>query len=130
MGIETSHVCRSCGTEFTVQQEGSRKSDVLHCDVCGARTYVLLVEVQDLYLRYHRTPLLAFKLDNTGRRVQYVSPAAARERAEYHAAVEGTLGPCACGGRYRYAAPPRCPGCLSTEEMWDVDETGEVVFHD
>ena len=90
-------------------EEGSRKSDVLHCDVCGARTYVLLVEVQDLEDRYLRTPPLAFKLDNKGRRVQYVSPAAARERAEYHAAVEGRLGPCACGGRYRYAAPPRCP---------------------
>ena len=130
MGVETSRVCRACGAKFTVQTDGSRRSDVLHCDVCGTRTYVLHEDVEDLYLRYHRTPLLAFKLDNKGRRIQYVSPAAAHDRAEYHAEVEVRLRLCPCGGRFRYAAPPRCPGCRSTEELWDVNEKGETVFHD
>ena len=59
MGMETSHVCRSCGARFTVQWSGSRKSDVLHCDVCGARTYVLFADVQDLRVRYDPGPFLS-----------------------------------------------------------------------
>ena len=46
----------------------------------------------------------------------------------YHAAVEGQLAPCACGGRFTYAAPPRCPHCGSTEERWKP--TGEQVLYD
>lgn len=122
MGMETSHICRSCGTRFTVHRGGSRKGEVLHCERCGTRLWLLREHVQDLYLRYHRTPVLAYTLDSQGRRVQYIDPVAARDRAEYQAAVEGRLRRCPCGGRFRYGAEPRCPGCLSTEEMWDVDE--------
>lgn len=125
MGIETSHVCRSCGTKFTVPTGGSRKADVLHCDVCGARTYVLHEDVRDLYLRYlkHPKPHLSVPRDE-------VSPGEYLWPAEYHAGVEERLGPCPCGGTFRYAAAPRCPTCRSTEEMWDVDETGWTIIHD
>ena len=68
MGTQTSHVCRSCGTRFSVQDGGGFFFDELHCD--------------------------------------------------------------ACGGRYRYDAPPRCPGCRSTSEMWAEDEAGESVIYD
>ena len=129
MGMETSHVCRSCLTKFTVQQGGSRKGDVLHCDLCGTRLWLFHEHVQDLRRRYYPKPFLSSRA-HTDSQIQPVTPGDSLGPAEYHAAVEDRLGPCACGGRFRHGASPRCPGCLSTEEMWDVDEAGEVVFHD
>ena len=49
---------------------------------------------------------------------------------EYHAAAEATLGPCGCGGRFRYDAPARCPECRSTPEQWDVDPKVGRSFYD
>lgn len=125
MSDEASRICRACGAKFTVQTGGSRRSDVLHCDVCGARMYVLHEDLGDLYRRYLRHP----KPYVYGWTLQE-DPGDGLNPAEYHAAVEDTLGPCACGGRFRYDAPPRCPTCRSTEEMWDVDEAGWTVIHD
>lgn len=126
MGEETSHVCRGCGTKFTVWEGGSRKVDVLFCDVCGAMTDVFFADLGDLYLRYYPKPYLSADPGPIPEDI----PGKPLGPYEFHAAVEGTLGPCACGGRFRYAAPPRCPGCRSTEEMWDVDPEGEIVIHD
>ncbi len=108
-----------------MQTSGSRRSDVLHCDVCGVRTYVLHEDVWDLYIRYLKRPkpYLSLKRDE-------VSPGEYLWPAEYHAAVEDRLRPCPCGGRVLYGASPRCPGCRSTEEMWDVDESGPEIIHD
>ena len=103
----------------------SRRSDVLHCDTCGARTYVLHENLGDIYVRFSRR-LKPYVYGWTPQE----DPGESLSPAEYHAAVEGSLGPCACGGRFRYDASPRCPGCRSTEEMWDVDETGWTVIHD
>lgn len=129
MGMETSHVCRSCGTKFTVLAGGSRKGDVLHCDLCGTRLWLFHEHVQDLRRRYDAKPFLS-PLAHTDRRIQQEARGDSLSPAEYHAAVEGWLRPCPCGGGFRYSAPPRCPGCGSTEEMWNVDETGWTVIHD
>lgn len=57
-------------------------------------------------------------------------PGRALTRAEYRAAAEATLDRCACGGTYRYDAPPRCPGCRSTPDRWDEDPDGPMMFID
>ena len=51
-------------------------------------------------------------------------------RGGYHAAAEATLGACACGGRFSYDAPARCPECRSTAEQWDEDPHGSHIFYD
>ena len=55
-------------------------------------------------------------------------PAQPLGEAAYYAAVERQLPPCPCGGRFTYAAPPRCPRCGGTEERWTP--TGEQMFYD
>ena len=51
-------------------------------------------------------------------------------REEYHTLAEGTLRPCACGGRFRYDASPRCPSCHSLPEQWERDPTAPNMLYD
>lgn len=64
------------------------------------------------------------------RRIQAEYPGEPLTEAEYHTAVEATLKPCQCGGRFRYDAPPRCPTCRSTSEAWDGDRRISSVYYD
>ena len=52
MGHETSHLCRSCGTRFSVGEGGGFFYDELHCDACGAVTSVRHQNLGDIHLRY------------------------------------------------------------------------------
>ena len=61
------------------------------------------------------------------RRIREQYPGEPLSEAEYHAAVEASLKPCKCGGRFRYDASGRCPSCRSTAEMWDGDESGPTI---
>jgi len=112
-----------------VRWSGSRKCDVLHCDACGTRLVLLHEDVRDLRDRLYPTSFFVPRPDaDSG--AEQGPPYRYRVPSEYHAAIEASQRPCHCGGRFRYGALPRRPGCRSTEEMWDVDEKGEVVFHD
>ena len=132
MGHETSHRCRACGTRFSVREGGGFFFDELHCDACGAVRDVSHQALGDIHLRYVKglgMPYAMVRAD-MDRRIQEEYPGEPLSEAAYHADVEATLDPCACGGRFRYGAPPRCPGCRSTEAMWDVDEAGVEAFYD
>jgi len=43
-------------------------------------------------------------------------------------AAEETAGKCSCGGDYKSDAPPRCPGCKSTDLIKDPD--GPIILYD
>jgi hypothetical protein len=64
------------------------------------------------------------------RRIREEYPGEPLTRTEYHAAAEGTLEPCACGGRFRYDAPARCPRCRSTSSQWDRDPNARSMHYD
>ena len=132
MGRQTSQRCRACGTAFSVRDGGGFFFDELHCDDCGAATSVGHRDLGDIHLRYVKGLGMPYAMVRAemDRRIQQEYPGEPLSRGEYLAAVEGGLGPCPCGGRFRYDAPPRCPGCRSTEAMWDVDEAGGEVFYD
>ena len=132
MGSSTGHICRSCGTTFIVRTGGGFYFDQLHCDRCGATRGVKHEDMGEIHLRFIKGlpgpyTVSRAKMD---RRIQLEYPGEPLDRDGYHAAVEATLEPCACGGRFRYGAPPRCPTCRSTREMWDQDPKAGRALYD
>ena len=132
MGPQAGQICRRCGTRFTVCEGGGFVFDELHCDACGADTSVSHRDMGEIHLRYVKGldrpyAIVRAELD---RAIQEEHPGEPLGEAAYHAAVEATLEPCACGGRFRYGAPPRCPGCRSTAEAWDEDPSAGMVIYD
>jgi hypothetical protein len=106
--------------------------DLLHCDTCGADQGVGHQDMGDIHLRFVKGlpgPYAVSRSEMDGR-IQREYPGGPLTRAEYHAAVEATLEPCSCGGRFRYDAAARCPGCRSTDDQWDWDQTAPSVLYD
>ena len=106
--------------------------DELHCDACGAVTSARHQDLGDIHLRYVKGLGMPYAMVRAemDRRIQQEYPGEPLSEADYHATVEDRLDPCSCGGRFGYAAPPRCPSCRSTEAMWDVDESAGEAFYD
>jgi hypothetical protein len=132
MGQRTGHICQACGTRFAVDSGGGFMFDMLHCDECGRTESLDHRELGDIHLRFVkglRTPY-AIARAKSDRYIQEHYPGEPLSRDEYHAAAEGTLDPCPCGGRFRYAAPPRCPTCRSTSEQWEKDPRAGWMFYD
>ncbi len=132
MGSITGHICQACDTTFSVESGGGFMFDLLHCEECGAAQSVSHEELGDIHLRFIKglgVPYAVSRME-MDRRIQEEYPGEPITRDEYHAAAEATLPPCSCGGRFRYDAPPRCPTCRSTSEMWNVDATAMYVLYD
>ena len=132
MGRRSGVICRECGTRFDVDEGGGFFFDLLHCDTCGGTCSVGHQELGDIHLRYVKglPGPYAVARSKMDRQIQQEYGGKPLTRAEYHAAAEATLEPCTCGGSYRYDARPRCPGCRSTQEHWDVDPDGVMVMYD
>ncbi|MDP2349696.1 MAG: hypothetical protein Q8M74_00890 [Chloroflexota bacterium] len=106
--------------------------DLLHCDACGMTKSVRHEELGDIHLGFVKGlsgPYAVARAD-MDRRIQAEYPGKPISRDEYHAAAEATLEPCACGGRFGYDAPGRCPGCRSTHDQWDQDPGGRSMHYD
>ncbi len=132
MGHTAGYVCKACGTRFSVRHGGGFFFDLLYCEDCGKARSVGHQDLGDIHLRFvkglnHPYAVARAEMD---RRIQLEYPGEPLDRAEYHVAAEGTLEPCPCGGRFRYDAPPRCPDCRSTSELWDKDPTVSGMFYD
>ena len=132
MGGMAGYICRACGTHFTVRGGGGFRFDELHCDACGADRAVGHAELGDIHLRFVKGLSVPYAVSRreSDARIQRDYPGEPLSEGAYHAAVEATLEPCVCGGRFRYDAPPRCPGCRSTEEQWDWDPSGADALYD
>ena len=132
MGQMSSYVCRVCGTKFSVSVGGGFYYDLLHCDSCGAHKSVAHQDLGDIFLGYIKGLDVPYTVATAGRdrQIREEYPGKPLSEAEYHAAVEASLKPCKCGGRFRYDASGRCPSCRSTAEMWDADKSGTTVMFD
>ena len=132
MGSATSYICRTCGTHFMARDGGGFMFDLLHCDTCGATKSVSHEELGDIHLGFVKGLPGPYAMARAAmdRRIQAEYPGRTLTRDEYHAATEGTLQVCACGGRFTYSAPARCPGCRSTRAQWDRDPHGPMMCID
>ena len=132
MGSLRGAICRICGTRFTVRSGGGFYFDLLHCDQCGMAKSFAHDEMGEVHLRFVKGLPGPYALARSAmdRRIQTEYTGAPLSRDEDHAAVEATPDPCRCGGRFRYDAPPRCPGCRSTQEVWDRDPTISSAYID
>jgi hypothetical protein len=132
MGSASGHICRACGTRFTLRSGGGFYFDLLHCNTCGEAKSVGHQELGDVHLGFVKGlpgPYAVARME-MDRRIQREYPGEPLTRAEYHAAAEATLDSCTCGGFFRYDAPARCPTCRSTSEQWDQDPTVPGMLYD
>lgn len=132
MGSQAGYICRTCGTAFTVRSGGGFFFDLLHCDACGETKSVSHQELGDIHLGFVKglPGPYAVARSRMDRQIKDTYEGEPLTRDEYHAAAEATLEACACGGRFRYDAPARCPGCRSTHEQWDGDPAAGHVLYD
>jgi hypothetical protein len=106
--------------------------DLLRCDTCGNVRNTSHEELGDVHLGFVKGLPGPYAVTRSAmdRRIQAEFPGEPLTRDEYHAAAEATLEACACGGRFTYDAPARCPECRSTEDQWDEDPDGVHIFYD
>ena len=128
MGSVIEYRCEACGTDISVSEGGGFFFDRLHCDRCGKSATISHQDLGDIHLRFVKGLKTPYALARAAmdRDIQANYPGEPISRAEYRALAEATLKPCECGGRFRYDAPSRCPGCRSTREAWSG---GRVVAH-
>ena len=132
MGSASSFICRTCGAHFMARDGGGFMFDLLHCDTCGATRSVSHQDLGDIHLGFVKGLPGPYAVARAAmdRRIQREYKGQPLTRDEYHAAAQATLGDCACGGRFRYDAPGRCPECRATDDQWDVDPHGSHIFYD
>jgi hypothetical protein len=131
MGSSTGYICKRCETHFGARSGGGFYFDELHCDQCGRTESIGHKELGDIHLRYVKGLKIPYAIARASmdRWIQANYPGEPLSQDEYQAAAEATLDPCVCGGRFKYDAPPRCPTCRSTSELWDRDpEFGGMLY--
>lgn len=116
MGQIVRTTCLECGERFEMSRGGGFTFHQLGCDTCGKTTTVGFASLGDLHRRYVKGLSVPYCLataedDARLRNDPGIEPISAEE---YHRQVERLVGACACGGRFTFAAPPRCPKCHST----------------
>ena len=132
MGSASGFICRACGARFMAKGGGGFFYDLLHCDTCGSTRSVGHEELGDIHLRFVKGLPGPYAVSRMAmdRRIQREYPGEPLTRDEYHAAAEATVDACGCGGRFRYDAPARCPGCRSTSDQWERDPKAPHMFYD
>ena len=116
MGGQISTKCLDCGREFTFDDGGGFVFHLLRCDTCGETKGVGFEELGELHLRYLKglsVPYCEATRDHDERVRADPTLKPISERT-YHNRVEVFAGACSCGGKFRFNARPRCPGCRST----------------
>lgn len=111
MGTGFFAKCRDCGNEFGACEGGGMTFHVLHCDRCGKSRDVPFEKISELHDRWLK------KSDND---------AESLSDDEYYTAVEETMRKCRCGGKFTFAAGPRCPECRSE----NFEKTGGDLMYD
>lgn len=130
MGALMSYRCPRCATSFMVASGGGFTFDLLHCETCGMPETVRHEELGEIHLGYVKGLGMPYAIARAEQdaRIQAEYPGPALTEAEYHAAVEATLRPCPCGGRFTYGAPSRCPGCRTPTSECEPDEGSTATF--
>ena len=109
MGTSYRAKCRACGSQFTADEGGGRRWELLRCEVCGSERAISYKEIGE--------PVLMLQRDLEALETGEDSDYAAFDRVceEYHRAVEAAFGACKCGNRMTFGAPIRCKACRSTD---------------
>lgn len=107
MGHQYDASCRACGRRFRADIGGGRRFEQLRCLICGTGTTIGHAEIGEPFQKL-RQELDA--LDESASEADF-----GRVCQAYHQAVEAMVGACACGGRFQFGAPVRCPECRSPE---------------
>jgi len=115
MGQIIRTACLECGERFEMSRGGGFRFHQLGCDTCGKTTTIGFAALGDLHRRYVKGLPGAYCLataeeDARLREEPGIEPISTEE---YHRQVETMAGTCVCGGRFTFAAPPRCPKCHS-----------------
>lgn len=118
MGEARTARCNACSHEFEIARGPGMFCHLLHCDGCYAVRFVGFEEIADLLGELEDAGGDAYEADTRGDD----APASPVERA-YDLSVEAFAGWCACGGHFRFAATPCCPGCRARSI-----EVGEAVL--
>jgi hypothetical protein len=116
MGEIVRTACLECSERFEMSRGGGFTFHQLGCDSCGKTTTVGFAALGDLHRRYVKGlsgPYCLATVEDDARlrqdaRIEPISTEV------YHQQVERLMEKCACGGRFAFAAPPRCPKCYST----------------
>jgi hypothetical protein len=122
--------CKRCDGQFVVKAGGGFFFDVLHCEKCGRDRSVRHADMGDVHLAFVKGLPGPYAVTRAAmdREIQATYPGEPLDRAGYHAAVEASLKPCACGGRFRYDAAARCPTCRSTAEWWEPTKGVSMLY--
>ncbi len=127
MGEIVRTQCLECGERFELSRGGGFRFHQLGCDTCGETTigFAALVDLHRRYVKGLSGPccLATAEEDARVREEPGIEPIS---KEEYHRQVERLVGKCVCGGRFTFAAPPRCPKCRSTR----LAKGTVVIFYD
>jgi hypothetical protein len=128
MGQIVRTACLECGERFEMSRGGGFKFHQLSCDTCGRTTAIGFAALGDLHRRYLKGLSGPYCLVTTedNARLREESGVEPISTEEYHRQVERLAGKCLCGGRFTFAAPPRCPKCRSTR----LAEGAVVICYD
>jgi hypothetical protein len=128
MGQIVRTECLECGEHFEMSRGGGFTFHQIGCDTCGKTTTICFAALGDVHRRYLKglsgPYCLATAEDDARLRDDpEIEPISTEE---YHRQVEGLAGRCPCGGRFTFAAAPRCPKCHSTR----LAEGAVVICYD
>lgn len=132
LGSATSYICKACGVRFMARDGGGFFFDLLHCDTCGDTRSVSHEDLGEIHLGFVKGLPGPYAVGRSAmdRRIKETYEGEPLSRDQYHAAAQATLDACGCGGRFTYDAPARCPECRSTEDRWEEDPEGPMIFID
>jgi predicted Zn-ribbon and HTH transcriptional regulator len=120
--------CKKCGFEFSVSEGGGFRFHLLRCDKCGKTRSIDFDKIGEPHLGFIKGldgPYCMATADSD-RNIQKNYLGEPLTESEYRATVEKMVGKCRCGGKYRFAAPPRCPKCRSPR----IEKKEEVLTYD
>ena len=129
MGVQREGKCLECGEAFTVSAGGGFSFHLVRCEACGETKSIGTDEIEPLLASYQSDLLMRCYTAGSVAQDYYAKkhwdPDKAAEE-KYKRSVEDFSGDCACGGKFTFDAPLRCPACHSTHI-----ELGEItLFYD
>jgi len=103
---------------------------LLHCNKCGEEKTIRFDEIGEPHLQYIKGLDIPYSVATSGsdKVIQETYDGPVISEAEYETIVEEIAGSCACGGKFKFRASPRCPECRSRD--YSRAEGGIDLFYD
>ena len=129
MGGTYGAICKKCGKKFEYSQGGGMAFHLLRCDKCGKEKEIGFDEIGEPHKKYIKGLSVPYSgaTSEWDEDIQKNYPGEPISEEEYYLEVEKMVGPCNCGGDFKFDAPPRCPKCKSTE-FEDDSSLGGVMY--